>query len=257
MKVTVGNVDEEPVIIAGGLAISGNQSVSVAEGTTAVATYTAAGPDAASARWSLSGDDAGDFSISSGGDLAFRTAPDFENPADADTDNDYSVTVVANDGTNSSTRDVTVTVTNAEEVGTLTLSTNTPTVDAPVTATLTDPDGSISGQTWQWASDDGNGFNDIAGATSASYTPVAADDGNVLQVTVTYTDGFDDDNTLVKATTSAVTAGDPLVVRYDANGNGEIEKAEVIAAIDDYLDGGAGAPTKADVIKLIDLYLGD
>ena len=36
-----------------------------------------------------------------------------------------------------------------------------------------------------------------------------------------------------------------------------IEKAEVFAAINDYLDGGAGAPTRADVFRLIDLYLGD
>ena len=56
-------------------------------------------------------------------------------------------------------------------------------------------------------------------------------------------------------TASAGTAGDPLVVRYDANGNGMIEKNEVIAAINDYLFGGGEPITKADVIKLINLYL--
>lgn len=53
----------------------------------------------------------------------------------------------------------------------------------------------------------------------------------------------------------AVTTGSALGDRYDANNNGVIEKAEVIAAIDDYLDSGANAPTKADVIAIIDLYL--
>ena len=60
------------------------------------------------------------------------------------------------------------------------------------------------------------------------------------------------------ASTVTVTAGaavDPLVARYDANNNGKIEKNEVIAAINDYLFGEATPITKADVIKLINLYL--
>ena len=47
---------------------------------------------------------------------------------------------------------------------------------------------------------------------------------------------------------------DPLIARYDASGNGMIEKGEVIAAIRDYLDGAAGI-TRAEVIRLINLYL--
>ena len=43
--------------------------------------------------WSVSGDDAGDFIISSDGVLRFNTAPDY------DTDNVYMVTVDADDGT--------------------------------------------------------------------------------------------------------------------------------------------------------------
>ena len=62
--------------------------------------------------------------------------------------------------------------------------------------------------------------------------------------------------TVTGTTTSAVTDGDPLFVRYDANGNGMIEKSEVIAAINDYLFGeGDAAISKSDVIKLINLYL--
>ena len=48
----------------------------------------------------------------------------------------------------------------------------------------------------------------------------------------------------------------PLIVRYDANGNGMIEKNEVINAINDYLFGeGDEAISKAEVIRLINLYL--
>ena len=51
-------------------------------------------------------------------------------------------------------------------------------------------------------------------------------------------------------------AADPLIVRYDANQNGTIERSEVIAAINDYLFGrGDEAISKAEVIKLINLYL--
>ena len=52
------------------------------------------------------------------------------------------------------------------------------------------------------------------------------------------------------------TAGDPLIDRYDANGNGKIDKKEVIKAINDYLFGeGDEAISKGDVIRLINLYL--
>ena len=116
VTIMVTNVDEAPEIVVGGLAISGKASIDYAEnGTDAVETYSAAGPDAASATWSLSGDDMDDFRISSAGVLTFVRAPDYENPADANTDNVYMVTVNANDGENDASRDVTVTVTDVDE----------------------------------------------------------------------------------------------------------------------------------------------
>ena len=58
------------------------------------------------------------------------------------------------------------------------------------------------------------------------------------------------------AITIAVTAGDPLIARYDANGNSMIERGEVIAAINDYLFGeGDGVISRSDVIRLTNLYL--
>ena len=77
--------------------ISGNAAHSYAEnGTVPVATYTATGPVAAT--WTLSGDDMDDFTIGDDGMLMFATSPDFEAPADADTDNIYQVTVHGNAG---------------------------------------------------------------------------------------------------------------------------------------------------------------
>ena len=63
-----------------------------------VATYTASGPESASASWSLEGDDAEDFEISSGGVLTFVSAPDYEAKST------YMVTVKADDGTYMDTR---------------------------------------------------------------------------------------------------------------------------------------------------------
>ena len=115
--ITVTDINEGPEIMIGGLAISGVSSVSRMEGPgTQVATYMAVGPEAASTMWSLSGDDAGDFNISpSGGVLTFRNSPDYENPADMDGDNVYMVTVMADDGTYTAERMVTVTVTEVDD----------------------------------------------------------------------------------------------------------------------------------------------
>ena len=120
VTIEVTDVNEAPEIMLGGLGISGMSRVDYAEmGMDVVDTYMAVGPDAASAMWSHGGDDASAFSISSGGELTFNTSPDYENPTDADMDNVYMVTVMANDGTDDAMRMVAVTVTNVDELGTL------------------------------------------------------------------------------------------------------------------------------------------
>ena len=102
VTIMVTDVDEAPAISEGGLAITGVARVDdyAENGTGMVATYTASGPESANAMWSLEGDDAGQFDISNSGELTFVSAPDYENAADADTDNVYMVTVMADDGTN-------------------------------------------------------------------------------------------------------------------------------------------------------------
>ena len=118
IKVTikVTNVDEAPKIAIGGLAVSGPTGVSYAEDRRdVVATYMASGPDADMATWTLEGADMDEFDISSSGVLTFGSPPDYDNPADADSDNVYKVTVKASDGTNEDTLDVTVTVTDVVE----------------------------------------------------------------------------------------------------------------------------------------------
>ena len=74
----------------------GNQMVT--EGATDVVTVTAADADGDALSFSLSGDDAGAFSISNTGVITFNEAPDFEAPGDANADNTYDVTVTVSDG---------------------------------------------------------------------------------------------------------------------------------------------------------------
>ena len=96
-------------------------SISLLEGVTEVVTATAtATSGTAEISYGLSGDDASLFSLStSTGALTFVEAPDFENPADAGTNNVYNATITATNNeagaasvTNSSTLALTITITN-------------------------------------------------------------------------------------------------------------------------------------------------
>lgn len=86
----------------------------VPENTTAVGSIEASDPDGDNLTLTLSGSDAARFTISSDGVLAFRTAPDFEVPADDDEDNLYEVTIEASDGTATGSVGVLAQVTNDE-----------------------------------------------------------------------------------------------------------------------------------------------
>ena len=101
---------------------------------------------------------------------------------------------------------LTVTVTNANEAGAVSIS-GTAQVGAVLTATLADPDGAVSSQTWQWSRSDAQSgpFTAIASADSATYTPVAADDGKYLKAAVSYADVHGAGQS-AEATTAAVLA---------------------------------------------------
>ena len=88
-----------------------------------MATYTATDPEGASVSWSLGTDlQSGLFDIS-GGELTFKDSPDYEDPPEGVTENEYMVTIMATDETNKvATEVVTVMVTNEDEAGTVTLS---------------------------------------------------------------------------------------------------------------------------------------
>ena len=214
-------------------------------GMDALATYTATGVHAAGAVWSLTGDDAAEFMVTDGM-LSFTTPPDYENPSDMDGDKTYMVTVVAtsaSDATVSDMLEVTVTVTNVDEPGMVTLwagadaLTMAPQVGDTITGAVMDPDGGVTGETWQWASSDAmdGAFMPIEGATSESYTPVADDVGKYLRATAMYTDGHGPEKTAIGRSESAVTDVDEADRTRDAI-RLEIERAIVDAVLSAGID---------------------
>ena len=207
VTITVTDVNEPP-------AVTGSAALTFAENDDISAlgdnTYTAMDPeDSGDSTWSVTGTDSGKFDISNMGVLTFKASPapvpDFEMPGDANTDNVYEVTVVAADVDGKrGTMDVKVTVTNTDEGGTVTLSKTQPRVGVAVRATVTDPDGSISGLTWQWYRDDNLDITSLTAtecaaatsddcvikdAMSDTHTPTEGDVDETLTAVAMYTDG--------------------------------------------------------------------
>jgi plastocyanin len=87
-------------------------SISVQENQTSAFTVTATDADNDSLTYTILNNDSSLFAISSSGVVTFTSAPDFENPADANSDNVYNLTASVSDGTLSDSKDFTVTVTN-------------------------------------------------------------------------------------------------------------------------------------------------
>ncbi len=195
--------------------ITSATTFTVDEGTTAVETLTAKDQDTAETdlTWSIptaGGADAGQFMLSTAGDLAFAAAPDYENPDDADGDNVYEVTVQVREGTNTATADIEVTVVNVDEAGSVSLFPALLQVRTVVRPTLSDPDGGISAVAWQWArSSDKMTWADIDRAVRADYLPTDSDQGQYLRATASYTDGEGADKTAVAASEAMVGKREP------------------------------------------------
>jgi hypothetical protein len=91
-------------------------ALSLLEGETTVATISASDAQNNSLTFSIaSGDDDALFTITSGGALAFISAPDFEEPADSDSDNVYELAIQVSDGSLTDTQALMITVTDAFE----------------------------------------------------------------------------------------------------------------------------------------------
>jgi gliding motility-associated-like protein len=118
LTVTLIDVDDTPPVITGPNGTStttvATSAKSIPENTTPVYTFTADEP----VIWSKTGGpDQAKFTLNStSGVLSFSTAPDYENPTDADANNTYIVIITATDfANNTASQTLTVTVTDADD----------------------------------------------------------------------------------------------------------------------------------------------
>ena len=114
---------------------------------------------------------------------------------------------------------------NSPATGTVTISDTTPAYGEALTVTVSgvvDGDGvpATPVYSYQWVRVDGSDA-DIAGATSSSYTPVAADVGKKLKVRVRFTDNASNTETLTSGNTQAVTQDVSVTMSVDPATIGE------------------------------------
>ena len=190
-EVTVTNVDEA-------VTITGSATVSYAENSTAsVAKYAGTDPEGNEVTWSMTGADAAKFSISTTGELTFKSPPDYETPGDANEDNVYEVTITASDGNLESTRGVEIAVRNINEAviftGSTTFSYAEHDTASVATYSATDPEGAEI--TWSVKGSDAAQFS-ISESAELTFDSVPdyekprdANTDNVYAVTVTASDG--------------------------------------------------------------------
>ena len=156
--------------------------------------------------YTLIGDDAASFAIDPNtGQITVGAATSL----DYEVKDSYKIRVRATDPLSPfrgrDSIEVTIAVINVDEAGEVSLSSMEPQVGTVLTATVTDPDGSVSDVTWSWAkSSDQSAWSDISGATSATYTPVRGDGENYLRATATYIDGEGSGKTAVAVSANAV-----------------------------------------------------
>ena len=150
--------------------------------------------------------------------LEFKAKPDYEDPADANNDNVYQVTVEVFDGEATAKKDVTVKVTNMQEDGKVEVTPAQPRIGIELTAALTDSDIVSYGPMWQWQRSLGaatdtsctdkdaerNVWTNIPGAGSAAFTPRAIDLSYCLSAVARYNDGYHE---YVTAPTPVTTPG--------------------------------------------------
>ena len=222
-------------------------------------------PEGATLVYSLNGGDAAAFRVVAGtGQIRTSEALDFE------TKSSYSFMIEVHDREDGSgnpssivddSREVTITVENVEEPGEVTLTTDTRSIQArvPVTASLEDDDGDITGKDWQWSrSPNGKtGWVNILGATFAEYTPTLEEDaGNYIRATASYSDGHEPTGPTKTANAVSPRIGDPPPVNsapaFPATENGQREAPEDAEA-----GGPIGDPVVANDLNTDDLTVND
>jgi Ca2+-binding RTX toxin-like protein/carbon monoxide dehydrogenase subunit G len=244
IAVTVNNVnDNGPVITSNGAGATA--SVNVAENGTAVTTVTATDADAGSTlTYSIvGGADAARFTVdASTGALSFVSAPDYENPTDAGTNNVYDVTVQVSDGTLTDTQSIAVRVNNVND--------NAPVVTSNAAGATASINAAENGTavTTVTATDADVGstltYSIVAGVDAARFTvdastgalsfisapdyehPTDAGANNVYDVTVQVSDGTLTDTQSIVVTVTDVNDNTPVITSNGTGATASVNIAE-------------------------------
>ena len=210
VTITVTDVDDDtntpPVFTS-------SATASLEENQTAVYTAQATDADGDTLMYSLSGTDAGLFTIdATTGAVSFINPPDFEAPGDAGGDNAYDITVTASDGTGSTDQAVTITVTDVNDA---------PVFSSPATATAAENQRLAYTATATDAENDPLSYS-LSGTDAALFTidpatgavsfieapdfenPDDAGGDNVYDITVTASDSTDDTSQAVAITVTDI-----------------------------------------------------
>jgi len=226
---STGPINAAPVISSG-------NTYSVAENTTAIGSVAASDADGDTLSYFLSGDDLSLITLT-GTTLSFNAAPDFEAPADANSDNVYKVTVIVSDGVAKDAKDLEISVTNVNEGPQLlaqsayTVEENNATV---ATITVSDSSGdvafSLSG-TDSAAMTIGASTGVLAFAANPDFeAPADADADNVYNVTVTAADSAGSNSADVAVTVTDVvecTGACDLFISEAAEGSSQNKYLEI------------------------------
>ncbi len=191
VTIEVTDVDEGPEV-------DGPSSPNHPENTLQVAQYTGYDPNSRPITWSLSGDDAGKFSISATGTLSFRSPPDYENPTAQGGGNAYYVNITVKAGSDTGSLAVVVFVNDENEAPTFSnnqesrsVAENTPAgenIGAPVTASDVDDYDTLY---YELSGDDASAF-DITSSTGQilTSTPLDHETKSSYRVKVIASDSF-------------------------------------------------------------------
>jgi len=198
MTVNVTDVNDiAPVITSAATA-------NVAENTSSILTVTQTDVDGGTNSYSLvSGADMAKFTINSTtGALSFLTAPDYETPTDAGSDNNYLVTVRVSDGVNTTDQNISVTVTAVNDNLPLFTTSTTPVAieNSTIAATIaaTDADGDSVFYSITGSANDNSYFsiNTVTGVLTFTLppdyeTPADTNSDNVYEVEITVEEASD------------------------------------------------------------------
>jgi hypothetical protein len=216
VSISVTNINEAPVITSAA-------SASVSENGLAIGSVTASDIDSSGLSYAIAGGaDAALFTVDSAtGVLSFVSAPNFDAPADAGTNNVYDVVVSVSDGVLSASQAIVVTVTNVNEAVSITSNGGGDTASVSIgengTAVATVLAGDLDGDSVTYSISGGADaalftINAATGALSFVSAPnfeAPADAGgnNVYDVIVTASDGVLSDSQAIAVSVANVNEG--------------------------------------------------